>query len=110
MADLEQSTPPSQPQERVFARTALAEPIMLECDLPGAGTPGVPIGYGAAWHGLLLIDKTWQVNDYAFVKEANGEILTISRSSGVFTQENIRDKSMRRTGTCHRASPEKNRF
>ncbi len=36
----------------LFAEPALAEPIMLECDLPGAGTPGIDIGWGAAWQQL----------------------------------------------------------
>jgi hypothetical protein len=57
-----------------------------------------------------LIDKTWEVDAYQFVKDLDGEILKISRSSGVFTQQNIRDKDMMRTGSCRRAAPEKNRF
>ena len=86
MADLEQSASPSrQAQEQVVAGAATAEPIVLECDLPGAGTPGVPIGYGAAWHGLFLIDKTWEVDAYQFVKDWDGETLKIS-PTGSFRQ------------------------
>jgi hypothetical protein len=53
---------------QVVAATASAEPIVVECDLPGAGTRGVNINWGSAWHGLLLMDKTWEVDDYQFVK------------------------------------------
>jgi hypothetical protein len=49
----------------------------------------------------------WEVDAYQFVKDWDGETLKISRSSGVFTQQNIRNKNMLRTGSCHRAAPEK---
>jgi hypothetical protein len=73
------------------AQQQIAEPIVLECDLPGAGTPGVYIGFGPAWHGFLVIDNTWAIDDYAFQKSYKDITqtikLTISRSSGRITQE-----------------------
>jgi hypothetical protein len=73
-------------------RRGLAEPIVLECDLR-AGTRGVNIMWGSAWHGLLFIDKTWWVDDYSFSKHfppegtEHGYKLNISRSSGLVVQQ-----------------------
>jgi hypothetical protein len=91
----------------VFAEPAFAEPITLECDLPGAGTPGVEIGWGAAWHGLLLIDNSWVIDDYSFYKRSGSSSMEISRSSGIITQQ---DGGHRRTGSCRPVSKENRRF
>jgi hypothetical protein len=105
MTDLEQSVP----QGQVVAATVSAEPIVLECDLPGIGTSGVYIGFGPAWHGLLLIDKSWYIDDYSFGKDINGGTskLLISRSSGAITESK---GAYTRTGSCKKASPENRRF
>ncbi len=93
----------------LFAEPALAEPTVLECDLPGAGTPGIEISWGAAWHGLLLIDNSWAINDYTFQKDFGYDhgVITISRSSGIITQQ---QGSHRRTGSCRVVSKENRRF
>lgn len=95
----------------LLAETASAEPIVLECDLPGAGTPGVHIAFGSAWHGLLMIDNTWEINDYTFHKSfpdgTQTYTITIARASGRITQQEM---GYSRTGTCQLASKENRRF
>ena len=97
--------PPLPPQQ------VAADPIVLECDLPGAGTPGVFIGFGSAWHGLIVIDNTWSIDDYTFRKSYKDITqvikLTISRSSGRITEA---EGDYSRTGTCHLVSKENRRF
>jgi hypothetical protein len=91
----------------LLARTALAEPIVLECDLPGAGTPGVPIVY-QPWHGQFLIDNTWSTDDYKFSKYIKGTgLITISRITGRITQQ---EETISRIGSCQLASSKNRRF
>lgn len=110
MADLDPPTAPtSQPPP---PHTSLAEQIVLECNLPGAGTPGVYVGFGSAWHGFLSIDNSWRINDYSFQKslqDAHGNefTITISRSSGAITQQQDNNS---RTGSCRLVSKEDRRF
>jgi hypothetical protein len=86
---------------------AVADEIVLECELPGAGTPGVEIGWGAKWHGFIAIDKTWTVDDYVFKQRGPNGTIEISRNSGAIVQT---EGEHRRTGTCKRASKEDRRF
>jgi hypothetical protein len=91
----------------LVTETALAEPIVLECDLPGAGTPGVEIGWGAAWHGFIEIDDNWSTDDYSFRRDYPTYRMTISRNSGAIVQEK---SGHSRTGSCRVASKENRRF
>jgi hypothetical protein len=84
---------------------------VLECDLPGVGMRGVEISWGAAWHGFLVIDGTWTIDDYSFRKEfPNGGYpykIEVSRSSGSIVQQ---QGEHRRTGSCKEVTKENRRF
>ncbi len=90
-----------------IADAALAEPIVLECDLPGVGTPGVELGWGPAWHGFIQIDDNWSTDDYTFQRDYPTYRMTISRNSSAIVQEK---SGHSRTGSCRLASKENRRF
>ena len=99
----------SGPQGQVVAATASAEPIVLECDSPGAGTPGVHIGWGSSWHGFVQINNNWTIDDYTFQRKYPDYKMTISRSSGAIVQEDLGSGNTR-TGKCQLLSKNNNRF